>query len=382
MQPANQKAFHGGASFDAIGSDFADLSRRHGIVDADVLDAWYEPAPAVLATLREHLPWLVKTSPPTHGDGLRAAIAQRHGLSPQHVLIGGGTSALMFLAFPRLVARGDRVAILDPMYGEYRHIFANVIGADVVACELDEARGFRPDPAAIAAQVEAMGARLLVMVNPNSPTGVGRDAEGLRRLLALLPADVRVWIDETYIDFVPDVPTAEALVGTDRRLVVAKSMSKFFALTDHTGQERTLADFKGKVVTIFFGYTQCPDVCPTALSDMSMVMQQLGADGDKVQVLFVTVDPERDTPALLAEYVPVFDERFLGLYGEPEKIAAVAKDFRVFYRKSGDLAGHYTIDHSAGTYVFDPQGRLRLYMKHGEEPAKVAADIGALLAGK
>jgi histidinol-phosphate/aromatic aminotransferase/cobyric acid decarboxylase-like protein len=231
MQPANQKAFHGGASFDAIGSDFADLSRRHGIVDADVLDAWYEPAPAVLATLREHLPWLVKTSPPTHGDGLRAAIAQRHGLSPQHVLIGGGTSALMFLAFPRLVARGDRVAILDPMYGEYRHIFANVIGADVVACELDEARGFRPDPAAIAAQVEAMGARLLVMVNPNSPTGVGLDAEGLRRLLALLPADVRVWIDETYIDFVPDVPTAEALVGTDRRLVVAKSMSKFFALS-------------------------------------------------------------------------------------------------------------------------------------------------------
>lgn len=153
-------------------------------------------------------------------------------------------------------------------------------------------------------------------------------------------------------------------------------------LTDHHGQERTLADFKGKVVTIFFGYTQCPDVCPTALSDMSMVMQQLGADGDKVQVLFVTVDPERDTPALLAEYVPVFDERFLGLYGEPEQIAAVAKDFRVFYRKSGDLTGHYTIDHSAGTYVFDPQGRLRLYVKHAEEPAVIAADIKALLAGK
>lgn len=231
MESANQKAFHGGASFDAIGSDFADLSRRHGIVDADVLDAWYEPAPAVLATMREHLPWLVKTSPPTHGDGLRAAIAQRHGLSPQHVLIGGGTSALMFLAFPRLVARGERVAILDPMYGEYRHIFANVIGADVVTCELDESRGFRPDPAAIAAQVAASGAKLLVMVNPNSPTGVVLGADGLRRLLTLLPAEVRVWIDETYIDFVPEVPTAEALVGADRRLVVAKSMSKFFALS-------------------------------------------------------------------------------------------------------------------------------------------------------
>jgi protein SCO1/2 len=115
---------------------------------------------------------------------------------------------------------------------------------------------------------------------------------------------------------------------------------------------------------------------------MSEVMQQLGPDGDKVLVIFITVDPERDTPALLGEYVPVFDKRFLGMYGTPDKIAEVAKDFRVFYRKSGDLAGHYTIDHSAGTYVFDPQGRLRLYVKHAEDPAVIAADIKALLAGK
>ena len=141
-------------------------------------------------------------------------------------------------------------------------------------------------------------------------------------------------------------------------------------------------DFFFNSVTIFFGYTQCPDVCPTALSGMSEVMRQLGPDGDRLQVLFITVDPERDTPALLAEYVPVFDKRFLGLYGTPDKIAEVAKDFRVFYRKSGDLAGHYTIDHSAGTYVFDPEGRLRLYMKHAEDPALMTADIKALLAGK
>lgn len=164
--------------------------------------------------------------------------------------------------------------------------------------------------------------------------------------------------------------------------ITGADYGKTLQLTDHHGQARTLADFKGKVVTIFFGYTQCPDVCPTALSGMSEVMQQLGPDGDKVQVLFVTVDPERDTPALLAEYVPVFDKRFLGLYGTPEKVAEVAKDFRVFYRKSGDLEGHYTIDHSAGTYVFDPQGRLRLYVKHAETPDVIAADIKALLAGK
>ncbi|WP_287366605.1 SCO family protein [Thauera sp.] len=164
--------------------------------------------------------------------------------------------------------------------------------------------------------------------------------------------------------------------------ITGAEYGKTLQLTDHHGQTRTLADFKGKVVTIFFGYTQCPDVCPTALAGMSEVMRQLGPDGDKVQVIFITVDPERDTPALLAEYVPVFDKRFLGMYGTPDKIAEVAKDFRVFYRKSGDLAGHYTIDHSAGTYVFDPQGRLRLYVKHAEDPAVIAADIKALLAGK
>ena len=224
-------AFHGGASFDAIGSDFTNLHRRTEIVDADVLDAWYEPSPRVLATLREYLPWLVKTSPPTHGDGLRTAIAARHGLQAANVLLGGGTSALMYLAFPRLVRAGETVAVLDPMYGEYRHVFEHVIGARVVGCQLDEANGFRPDLQRIAATVAAQRASLLVLVNPNSPTGVGFTAAELRALLALLPASVRVWIDETYVDFAPDVPTAEPLVGTDARLIVAKSLSKFFALS-------------------------------------------------------------------------------------------------------------------------------------------------------
>ncbi|MBN8443038.1 MAG: SCO family protein [Thauera sp.] len=174
-------------------------------------------------------------------------------------------------------------------------------------------------------------------------------------------------------------PSAPAFRSTD---ITGADYGKSLALTDHHGQLRTLADFRGKVVTVFFGYTQCPDVCPTALSGMAEVMRQLGADADRVQVLFVTVDPERDTQALLSEYVPVFDKRFLGLYGSLEKTAEVAKDFRVFYRKSGDVNGHYTIDHSAGTYVFDPSGKLRLYVRHAEDPAVIAADIRALLAGK
>lgn len=156
-----------------------------------------------------------------------------------------------------------------------------------------------------------------------------------------------------------------------------------FALTDHTGKSRTLADFRGKVVTVFFGYTQCPDVCPLSLSTMAAAMKQLGEDAKRVQVLFITVDPERDTRELLAQYVPAFNPDFVGLYGDSQTTPKVAKDFRVFYQKQpGSAPGAYTVDHSAGTYIFDPKGRLRLYAKHGERPEALAADIKLLLAGK
>ena len=156
-----------------------------------------------------------------------------------------------------------------------------------------------------------------------------------------------------------------------------------FKLLDHHGQPRSLADYRGKVVTLFFGYVQCPDVCPTNLSGMAEVMRQLGPDADKVQVLFMTVDPERDTQTLLAEYVPAFDARFVGLYGDLPTTRAVATDIKVFYQKQGDVNGKaYTVDHSTGTYVFDPQGHLRLYVKHAEKPELIAADIRKLLAGK
>ncbi|GAB4137140.1 MAG: threonine-phosphate decarboxylase CobD [Planctomycetota bacterium] len=222
-------AFHGGASFAAIGMDFADLDRRRFIVDADVLDAWYEPAPAVLDEVRRHLPWLLKTSPPTHGEGLRRRIAARHGLDPAQVLVGGGTSSLMYLALPRLVRRGSRVALLDPMYGEYRHIVERVLGASVATCDLLEARRFLISPEAVAGA--ARGCDLLILVNPNSPTGTFLDRDGLRCLLDLAPRTCRIWIDETYVDFAPTVPTSEPLVLEDSRLIVAKSMSKFFALS-------------------------------------------------------------------------------------------------------------------------------------------------------
>ena len=160
--------------------------------------------------------------------------------------------------------------------------------------------------------------------------------------------------------------------------ITGADYGKDFSLTDHTGKGRTLADFRGKVVVMFFGYTRCPDVCPTTLAELKAVKDQLGQDAGRLQVLFVTVDPERDTPKLLANYVPAFDPGFLGLYGDSAATAKVAKDFRVFYQKApGKTPETYTVDHTAGSYVFDPQGRLRLFARHGNAD-KLIADIRIL----
>ena len=161
--------------------------------------------------------------------------------------------------------------------------------------------------------------------------------------------------------------------------ITGADYGKGFALTDHTGKMRTLGDFRGKVVVMFFGFTRCPDVCPTTLAELKAVKEQLGEDGKRLQVLFVTVDPERDTQKLLADYVPAFDQSFLGLYGDMAATARVAKDFRVFYQKApGKTPDSYTVDHTAGSYIFDPQGRLRLFARHGSA-ANLDADIRTLL---
>jgi protein SCO1/2 len=153
-----------------------------------------------------------------------------------------------------------------------------------------------------------------------------------------------------------------------------------FALFDHNGKARTLADFKGKVVVVFFGFTQCPDVCPTTMAEMATVMKELGPQADQVQVLFVTVDPERDTQQLLAQYVPAFDQRFLGMYGDAAATAKMAKDFKVFYAKvPGKTPGSYSMDHTAGSYVFDKNGKVRLFLRHGQGAGPIVADLKQLL---
>ncbi len=172
-------------------------------------------------------------------------------------------------------------------------------------------------------------------------------------------------------------PGAPKFESTD---ISSASFGRDFALIDHTGQPRKLADFRGTVVVMFFGFTQCPDVCPTAMGKLAAAMNKLGADASRVQGLFVTVDPERDTPALLKAYVPAFDPRFLGLYGDADATAAVAKEFKVIYQKSpGKTAETYSMDHSSGMFVFDPLGKLRLYVSHGQGVDALAHDLRELL---
>ena len=158
------------------------------------------------------------------------------------------------------------------------------------------------------------------------------------------------------------------------------SFGRDFELTAPDGKPRRLADFRGKAVVMFFGYTQCPDVCPTTLVALADAMKQLGPDADRVQVLFVTIDPERDTPALLSQYVPAFDPRFLGLYGDADATARTAKEFKIIYQKvPGAAPGSYTMDHSAGKYIFDPQGRLRLYVSNAQGSKVFTHDLRELL---
>ena len=158
------------------------------------------------------------------------------------------------------------------------------------------------------------------------------------------------------------------------------SYARSFSLPDQDGKLRSLSDFKGKVVVVFFGFTQCPDVCPTSMQELAEVKRTLGADGERLQGIFVTVDPERDTAEVLKAYMANFDPTFLALRGNAQELAAVAKDFKIYYKKvDGKTPTSYTMDHSAGSYVYDTAGRLRVYHRYGSGAAALAADVATLL---
>jgi protein SCO1/2 len=162
--------------------------------------------------------------------------------------------------------------------------------------------------------------------------------------------------------------------------VTGAEYAKGFELTDHNGQVRHLTDFAGKVVVMFFGYTQCPDVCPTSMTELARIKKALGKDGERLQGLFVTIDPQRDTQELLKAYMANFDPTFLALSGPPDKLAEVAKEFKIYYKRvEGKTPSSYTMDHSAGSYVYDTKGQLRLFTRYGSDPKGLTEDIRILL---
>lgn len=176
----------------------------------------------------------------------------------------------------------------------------------------------------------------------------------------------------------PADATASGFSGID---ITGADYAKGFTLTDHNGQTRNLTDFKGQVVVIFFGFTQCPDVCPTSMGELAEARRLLGPQGDKLQGLFISIDPERDTPEIMKAYMASFDPSFLALYAAPDQLPELAKSFKVYYKKvDGKTPTSYTMDHSAGSYVYDTRGRVRLYHRYGSGAPALAGDVKKLLA--
>ncbi len=222
--------YHGGAFFTAIGERFDTLSRRRHVINADVLDAWFDPSPKVQSALRQHLPWLLRTSPPTNAEGLVRTIADVRGVDPSSVIPGAGSSDLIYLAMPRWLSRASRVLILDPMYGEYAHVLEHVIGCRVDRLTLHRREGYTVNPDRLKARLQR-GYELVVVVNPNRPTGKYLPAESLQDVLAAAPMGTRFWIDETYLEYAETGKSLERFAAAGDNTIVCKSMSKAYALS-------------------------------------------------------------------------------------------------------------------------------------------------------
>ena len=227
-QPA--PCFHGGQFFSAVGERFDTLEKSKVVINADVLDAWFDPAPEVLSTVSQYLPWLIKTSPPTQCDGLIDVISDARCVPRDSILPGAGSSDLIFRAFLTFLNRKSRVLILDPTYGEYAHVLENVIGCHVDRFTLRRTEGYRADLAQLEHCLQK-GFDLIVLVNPNSPTGQHIKKSDLTRILRKCPALTRVWIDETYIDYIGKHESLESYAARSENVIVCKSMSKVYALS-------------------------------------------------------------------------------------------------------------------------------------------------------
>jgi len=222
--------YHGGAFFDAIGDTFDNLDRRHEVINADVLDAWFDPSPKVIQALTEHLPWLLRTSPPTGCEGLIRSIAEARRIDPASVLPGAGSSDLIFLAMRHWLNKDSRTLLLDPTYGEYTHVLDQVIGCKIDRFALSPEDNYDVNLERLASVVKD-NYDLVVLVNPNSPTGRHIPKDQLQAMLEAVPKETRIWIDETYTEYAGPDQTLESFASQSSNVIICKSMSKVYALS-------------------------------------------------------------------------------------------------------------------------------------------------------
>ena len=230
MDPLYDKAYHGGAFFEAIGNRFDSLERKEEIINADVLDAWFDPAPEVSEKISQFLPWEIKTSPPTHAEGVLAILSESRGIAKQHFVLGAGSSDLMFRAIPLWVTKNSQVMILDPTYGEYVHILENIIGCEIYRFTLSPNDKYSINLESLYSEF-SKGYDWIFLVNPNSPTGTILSYEELVSLFEKIHPKTHVWIDETYIDYVDPTMTLESFAVKQDRVIICKSLSKCYALS-------------------------------------------------------------------------------------------------------------------------------------------------------
>lgn len=244
----SQRCYHGGAFFEAVGDDFATLERSRTIINADVLDAWFPPAPSAIAAVRRHLPWLLQTSPPTGCEGLVRQIASARRVDVAHVLPGGGSSTLIFLALRHWLTRHSRVLLLDPTYGEYAHVLKHVVGCQISRFPLTRENAYAIDAERLQSALRARY-DLVVFVNPNNPTGAHLERDVLQDVVERAPRHTKFWIDEAYVDYVGPDQSLERFATRSDNVIVCKSMSKVYALSGARaaylcGAARLVADLR------------------------------------------------------------------------------------------------------------------------------------------
>src|ERR1051326_2752166 len=316
------ECFHGGAFFNAIGDEFDHLERRHDIINADVLDAWFAPSPRVLDALREHLPWLVRTSPPTGCEGMIRAIARARGVDPKCIVAGAGSSALIFLAFREWLDRASGVWLPGPPYGEYAHVLEKV-----VRCKIDRSHLSRLNRYRIDLPNDASDYDLIILVNPNSPTGQHIDGDELEAWLRTVPATTLVWIDETYIDYAGG--SLESFAVTRPNVVVCKSMSKVYALSGMRcaylcASPHLLERLRGITPPWAVGLP-APVAAVAALADPSYYAARYR------ETHGLRVDLERELAPLL-DVVPGCANFFLAHTGDAGSLVARCREERLFIR--------------------------------------------------